>query len=53
MHKGPHLADYCTLCMQYQCSYGCSVDINTVDHINIYIIILYYYIAAIYVIRVS
>ena len=51
MYKGPHLADYCTRCSTSALSYGCSVDINTFDYICMYIIILYYYIAAIYVIR--
>ena len=53
MYKGPHPADYCTRCSTSAAMHGCSVDINTVDYICMYIIILYYYIAAIYVIRVS
>ena len=55
MYKGPHLADYCTHCSTRQCSYGYSDDINIVDYtcIRVCIIMLYYYIAAIYVISVS
>ena len=41
MYKGPHLADYCTRCSTSAAMASCSVDINIVDYICMYIIILY------------